>query len=563
MNSASLLSGSEDNSDSENNSDSYSQNKKKMGVTKYPFIVAIIGIALIGGALRFWNLGAENFKGDEFQVVSAAAGYYHTGTFYRWDWINKDITLNTQDCSQETCYYDRAWPHTFWVAQSFNVFGINEWSARFFSAVFGVLMIPIGYLFAAYFSREKVVGVLFAMSIALLPTFISLSQYTRMYIMLIPLFLISTYGVYKSLNTQNYDKGWRYTLGSEWVSTYLNFDYVALLLTLPVLYITYEVHRNALVILPTVFLFIIFLLISKREYKYFISSVVGGVTIVIFTGLTIFADVGKNISTFLSWLDRSNYVYIKHLFQEPFTVGVGVALALISLALVTVYKKEETRLRFIYLWMFLIFALPFFMFVADRYASGVYISMLIPIALLLSIFGLYALFYRGRNRVFIFCVVMIVVGSISTVQLINSLGDVYKLGPTEGRDFKKAYNTIVKNYSPHHVIFGQYPRGPYLRDLEGDVNLINMKSNNKYKFVTFLQDLQGKKEGWVTYGSNKGYHIRGEIKNFICNHFEHKHGKACEEKVDNIGVEVFYFNREMLPNDLPQQIEELQQKEKI
>ncbi len=152
-------------------------------------------LVIIGGALRLHKLGAQDIRGDEFQVISAAAGYLHTGEYHSWNWVENKMTC-------DDCFYDRAWPHTWMVAQSYHNFGISEFSSRLPSAIIGTLTILIAFGFNYFFTRNKLLSLLVAFLVTFNPAFIALSRYTRMYVVLIPLFLLLLYTIYRSL-TEN------------------------------------------------------------------------------------------------------------------------------------------------------------------------------------------------------------------------------------------------------------------------------------------------------------------------------------------------------------------------
>ena len=93
-------------------------------------------IILLGFGLRMFNLGHRNYYGDEPQVIRTAAGRLYSDTYEQWCFYNKRMTGN---------HYDRAWPHTWAIAQTYKVFGISEWSSRLVSVLFGTLMLVVAY----------------------------------------------------------------------------------------------------------------------------------------------------------------------------------------------------------------------------------------------------------------------------------------------------------------------------------------------------------------------------------------------------------------------------------
>ena len=116
---------------------------------------ALTAVVIMSAVTLFYNLGERDFWEDEYQVISAATGYYHTGEFFKWDWIKHEIK-----CGDHTrkCEYHRAWPHSWLIAQSYKIFGISEWSSRIVSALF-MLTATIGmYFFGIFFTENKTVA---------------------------------------------------------------------------------------------------------------------------------------------------------------------------------------------------------------------------------------------------------------------------------------------------------------------------------------------------------------------------------------------------------------------
>ena len=103
-------------------------------ICSHGWIYSIVFFSMIVFSIFFlsYNLGSADFYQDEFQVVSTAEGYFRSGTFYQWDYINNKLSDSL---------YDRAWPHSWMIAQSYRLFGISEWSSRIISVLFGVFFL--------------------------------------------------------------------------------------------------------------------------------------------------------------------------------------------------------------------------------------------------------------------------------------------------------------------------------------------------------------------------------------------------------------------------------------
>ena len=78
--------------------------------------------------------------------------------------------------------------------------------------------------------------------------------------------------------------------------------------------------------------------------------------------------------------------------------------------------------------------------------------------------------------------------------------------------------------------------------MKGEFNYISMLNARKYKYETFLEDVQKYDAGWITWETRKSYHINNSILSYIDKNFTKHHGK----NMDNLGVEVYYFDKSMI-----------------
>ena len=199
------------------------------------FSCVLILIIIAAGFYLSFNLGGMDLYVDEYQVAGAAEGYLKTGTFYQWDYLNNQISDHL---------YDRAWPHSWMVAQSYKIFGISEWSSRIVSVVFGIVFLIIFYFIAKFFTQNKYVA-LFSISCLLFqPELTRLFRYTRMYAVLIPTFCLLYYCLFRCITEDN-------TGSSKWfppfIRKHLNYHYLFLLPSLALLVLSYLIHINSLV----------------------------------------------------------------------------------------------------------------------------------------------------------------------------------------------------------------------------------------------------------------------------------------------------------------------------
>lgn len=492
----------------------------------------VIILLCLGALFLCFRLGAHDFYEDEFQVIATAKGYLETTSFNQWSWVTQNITNNS---------YERAWPHTFLIAQSFRLFGTSEWSARLVSAISGLAFFVILYFFARFFTNRQIALISLASAVFCV-SFYNIFRYARMYAMLIPLFLLFAYSLYRGLTGEWWVKT-KVRIIDDILCEYLNFDYRFIIVSLILFYFNYHIHVNSLIIVLATFIFICLMALLTKTKKYIVLSLLGLTSI---TGVII----GYHFQLFkkFSWIfrlftffKRQNIGYFNYLFQHPFGASAGLLLSIVLIIKILNLKKDsETRQKYLYLMIVVSAAAIFFIFIANRYTSLLYISHVIPIAMILILAGFYFLLqkYPKLRNILLFLLVFLLISNFYFASK-----DFYSWAKGYGK-FSSAYQTIIENYQyDEEVIFGQYLRTYYLQPLE-EFKYISMRNNKKYHFSQFLEDLEKHKAGWLTWETRKSYHIEPEIRKYIDTHFLKIHGSG----IDDTQVEVYYYSK---PDPLP------------
>lgn len=485
-------------------------------------VVALMGVATF---TLFYRLGAHDFYEDEFQVIGAATGYLRTGSFYLWEWIHQQIS---------NIPYERAWPHTMLIAQSFRIFGISEWSARVVSVLFGLVFLLSLYLIARFFTNRQIAVMSLAASV-LYMTFLNIFRYTRMYALLVPLFLILVYCVYRGLTGEWWIKTTVPRVDS-FIEQHLNFDYRFLLLSLPLLYLNYHIHFNSLVIVLAAYVFICILALIERKKKYIYLAILG------LLGLFgLYAINALNLLNQLPWViglvstfNVRNTDYLYYLFRYPFSTLAGVILFVFVGIVLIRQRKSEHFSKMLYLYIITVTATVFFIYVADRYVSFLYISHIMPIAIILIIGGFWYLTHSlpklAPSLKLYFWIIVVFHFLTNAPAFYNWEG---KYG-----QHSEAYQVIIDHYQyEDEVIFGQYLRTYYLQPLH-NIRHISMRNLKQYTFDHFIADLEKYDSGWVTWETRKSYHLDDQVRAYIDTYFLKLHG----EGVDETGVEVYYYS---------------------
>jgi len=497
--------------------------------TYWTVVLAITALAAI---VIFYRLGELHLYEDEYQVVNAAAGYYHTGEFYSWDWVADEPTDSI---------YDRAWPHSLTIALSYEIFGISEWSSRLPSAIAGVLFVPIAYYVFEYFTERRLVALITSGSIVLYPSVTGLFRLTRMYAILIPLFLILTYLLFRSV-TEGNSIDFRNERMNRFVNTWFDFNIVLGIVSLPLLYLGYLIHINALFVLPGVYLFVLFQLVATGERKYLTASVIGALGLLATAVIVKMTDRLGFLPFFVSFFDQDNTVYLEYLLEFPFELAAGVIFFFGGFLAVNLAANAAVRTKLTYLYIISAFSLVFLVYIGDRYASRAYMIHVVPIGVLLAVYGFAEFLSALDSR----AIHALLIGLL----LLNVVVPLHPAGPgdndyesiyyEDSEDFTTAYGTIESNYDEDEVIIGLFIRDFYLKDLDGDASTNRIPRG--YSMDQLEDNLSAADSGWITWETRKGYHIDSEVEEYVDENFEKYHG----EGIDDTGVEVYYFDESMI-----------------
>ena len=145
----------------------------------------ILALTVIGFYLRFNNLGDRSIWFDEAATFYAAIGLLEHGI----------PVLPSGEL------YPRSFLNLYLIAQSFRIFGVNEFSARFVSVIFGTLTIPLVYLLGKELGRRT--GLIATVLITFSAFEILWSREARMYAQFQFFYLLTAYLFYIAFKRNN------------------------------------------------------------------------------------------------------------------------------------------------------------------------------------------------------------------------------------------------------------------------------------------------------------------------------------------------------------------------
>ena len=498
------------------------KNKEK----NYVFVLFLI--LVLAASLRLYELDKFDFKNDEFQTFSAGYGFLKTGEFYTWDFLN----------DEKSQPYSRAWLHSIFLAISFMFFGLNEFSSRIISVLFGLILIVVVFEFVKKFLKENGVAVAAAFLFAVHPLFLDLSRSARMYIIFFPFFILFIHYFYKFIETIDFS------------SKKLKINKLFLGLAFLFFIIGSALQIIMFLSLIGIYLYILFnyfyylLKKSNKRKKYFlIGSVLNVIFLIFLIGYSFFGFFSEFFSA-ITLRQFPNSEYFNLVFYPFNFILIDKALIIILPLIFALYyffiiKNSKS---FLLLFLILLSQLLFFVYFGDRYYSVRYIANTLLIAFIVIVLGLSKMVYFIFRPRFSTVLTFLIVILLSMIYFFPSYGEIYNenslfFGPVG--NFQEAYKEIRENYSPNKVIIAQYARKYYLVSpkLTGNINFVDMKSEKKFTLKELKEEVKKCDAGWVLWGTGKKYHITPEIIDYALENFVHIHGDG----IDNTNVEVFYF----------------------
>lgn len=243
-----------------------------------------------------------------------------------------------------------------------------------------------------------------------------------------------------------------------------------------------------------------------------------------------------------SLFTRINFLYIDYMIEFPFSDMVGIILLVTGLLLIYLGAKRETKIKMLYFYVLIVFSLLFFIFMTSRSAPFKYISHIIPISIMLTIYMIILLSrVAGKKWVTAFFAILMVYSALNFSS--KQLHKRYSNNPPVYGNPSQAYQTLIDKCDPQkEVIFAQYLRSYYLKDFGREVKVVDMLNYRKYEFKTFFKDLRKAGTGWVVFETRKRYHIDPKILTYTDKFFKKYHGYG----MDDSHIEMFYFNRDMI-----------------
>ncbi|MCD4792914.1 MAG: hypothetical protein K8R54_06765 [Bacteroidales bacterium] len=496
--------------------------KKEILTTVVLFV--IIGISI---STLFYRLNYFDLYSDEAQVTEGAAGYYYTGEFKQWDFV-KDKLKNDN-------VYKRGFPHLFLTAQSYKIFGVTPWAGRFVSAFFGLILIIFGYFISYYFTRNKIASLLIILSFTFYFEYLLLLRWTRMYAVLIPSYLILFYTGFKFLTEKSKLK---IIQNNTLLKQYLNFNYLMLIPFIFLLIFCYYLHLNSLFILPTLFFFSILAFLVFKEKKYLSIIFLGTVIFIIALLLPQFS---RFITRFSFFEKENSDIYSQFLFGFPYNVNVNIIILIIGAAALFLSKNKALQKNMLFLYISAVFSFIFFAYIIKYTVSFRYISFITPAVIILILGTLFLIISTLYNKIIQSVLIISVIISVA-IHFNSRFDDLYVNNFASPAKPSIAFKTITDNYKKGEIIYRHWSPLIYLDKIDTSAQVMLIGGRKGKPFHEIFDTLQNNPGGWLTWHTHNSMKVDSLVRNYADIYFKKFHGHG----VDKTGVELFYYNRDML-----------------
>ncbi|MCW1930171.1 MAG: glycosyltransferase family 39 protein [Candidatus Kerfeldbacteria bacterium] len=319
---------------------------------------ALIIIALIAVAIMsVWYAGSMSIDGDEIFQFESAVGYIKTGEFVHYDFSTSKPFVGANGQVWE---YTRAWGYTWIIAQSMNLFGISELSARLPAIVSFILLVIGMYLVMRAWLKDRVTAALVAFTLVFSNTFIQLGALTRMYepfFLIFGVTLVCVYLAFRAYTLRQHGKFFFWSL-----------------VTIPFYIASMHLQIICLVFIPGFLLFVIVeWIVQYAKHRSFFSPSVAPMTWAMIAALLLSVGmlVVDQFYRYIPWrvihVAYRNPIYeLYGFFDFPI---FGLAIALYVIGLLCMFRKSMT-MRFMgstSASLFLIYIFVLSSFPARRY----------------------------------------------------------------------------------------------------------------------------------------------------------------------------------------------------
>ena len=497
-----------------------------------PYLFALLIIACLSSYTVLYKLGNFDFFSDETQTIQGATGYYHSGEYVKWSFSKNKLTETK---------YNRAKPHIYLIAQSYKLFGISEWSSRFPSALFAVILIIAGYFIGVFFFKDKTAVLLAFFTFVFFFEFLFLQRWTRMYAILLPLYLAGTYFFFRFLTEIN---GLNIPILKKklFLLKILNYNFLLLPILAILLYVNYKLHPNSLLIFIIFFVFIGILYFTDKDKKYIFAFFIG-ILLLVYQIIFPFTGIFEKVITFFK-VDNGEY-YRQAIIGYPFSIYPNIVIISTAIYVIFISKNKNFQQKYILPVISGLIAFVLFSYILKRYESFKYLSFIIPLILLFIISG-YFLIFRTLFPKFIIIIFSLLLMANVVLLYQKNYKALYIENFVTSAKPSIAYKSIVKDYTKGEIIYRHWGPDYYFSGIDSSVQFKLLGHYAGKSFKTIYDTIQNYAGVWFVWDSNQTHRMDKTFIAFAEKYFTKYHGYG----VDSTNVEIYHFTKNMFSDSV-------------
>ncbi|HZV72030.1 MAG TPA: glycosyltransferase family 39 protein [Saprospiraceae bacterium] len=495
----------------------------------YLRILSIV-VFLICGVMIFYRLGFYDIWEDENLVINAARGIQQQGLAFLKEG------------------YDRVWMHSLLISWFFDLFGVSEFTGRLPSALFGLVSVLTCYYAYTRWYGNGLVAVMIPIVCLMNDRFLILFRYMRMYALLIPIFLLGVYILYRTVTIKNKTVFFR---GKK--IAYLSTKIIYIAASVVLLLLLAHLQKLAMIILPVFFIFISILVwyLKTKELKYFLLiAIAGGIILA-------FLSFGLELHSLRMFRQVSNAIFTKHgVYGEYYNYMLDNGLPINSTMMTLIGGLGLLRSRvsigiksiLIISYLLLTISLVSMIYlIASEGQDYRYIAHIVPFVIGILLFTWYqSASMISKKTAFLWLFFILVVSFLSLKEDYKRVYVKHPWSPS----YSVVYKTLKEKYRRGDAIFAQNMKTYYLDGEQLAGNLYHKVPGKKqYSLEEFKKDIGFAQRGWVVWDRHKVYHWRDDVITYIYENFKPYHGGP----IDNLGVELWYFDEKMLNKKPPEE----------
>lgn len=526
----------------------------KSFVLKKRLLAILVTILILAGALRFYNLGEKSFSADEFLGVNAAYGYLQTGEWRRWDFnLEKPLEDNAYfktffdfdiwGDGEKT--YTRAWIYNWQVAQSLRFLpDSQQWSYRVVSVLWGIFSVLIIYYVAFKFTKNRVIGIIAALLMALSIDGIEFSRKMRMYVMFMPVFLIFSYVAFNFFESK---------IKSRWAAinqlnakTKFNFIFFIPVVLLGLLSVHLHLLAANFVFIAWIY-FLVMGILDYRKTKNIKNHY--GLYFLLATILGILLNLKSNaLTSSLSW--ENHFAYFGKSFADYANVFVAIGL-LIGGAYYLIKNKTKEGI-FLVVNYLVIFLGAIFLW--NRNTGEQYIFFAKPFQIILIASGIWMVADFLRNNLkkygqltYRVVIIFLLVALVNWSYFWENENTYVQTSDSPNPNYESVFEFVVSKKSPKDVLVTRNFRNFYWQGAKFKViSLGGERAEDETKKIDLeklTQILEQNESGWIVYSENDDVFFSKEAQDYIAKNLE---------KINNLKVRgpinVYYWNNSKIIN---------------